>query len=391
MDFSLPDGVLKLKEEARDWVENVLNPMSTPLEEGWSSIEWFTVLEELAKAYATVRLIAHTMNGLFWRPILYFGTDEQKQHYLPKLATGEIWAANSLTEPEAGTGKDINSKAVKEGDDYVLNGQKWLITLFPGYTKLIYAFAATEEGITSFLVDAPRKGLVLKPMEKMMGCVGPRHYNVIYKDCRVPASNVLGEKGKGLDVAFGMLHLSRVSIAFCCVGLAQRMLDLAIEYAKKRTTFGKLLVKRQAIQNNVAQMGTEIQAARLLAYEAAWKFDQGQDIVMEAAMAKLFAEQVVTRVSEMALRIHGGIGYTRAHPMERHSNRGEYQRTYSVVDNGNVKRKWSLRGVPHSDLPSVGGRSNLVLPGRWLFFQKMRLLAPLYSGVAKTASDMACK
>jgi alkylation response protein AidB-like acyl-CoA dehydrogenase len=349
MDFSLPDQLLKLKEEARDWVENVLNPMSTPLEEeeripdelveelrngrfrffgltipkeyggeGWSAIEWFTVLEELAKAYATVRLIAHTMNGLFWRPILYFGTEEQKKEYLPKLATGEIWAANSLTEPEAGTGKDINSKAVKDGDDYVLNGQKWLITLFPGYTKLIYAFAATEEGITSFLVDAPRKGLVLKPMEKMMGCVGPRHYNVIYKDCRVPASNVLGEKGKGLDVAFGMLHLSRVSIAFCCVGLAQRMLDLAIDYAKKRTTFGKLLVKRQAIQNNVAQMGTEIQAARLLAYEAAWKFDQGQDIVMEAAMAKLFAEQVVTRVSEMALRIHGGIGYTSAYPMERH-------------------------------------------------------------------------
>ncbi len=349
MDFSLPDKILKLKQEARDWVENVLNPMSTPLEEeeripdelveelikgrfrffgltipkeyggeGWSAIEWFTVLEELAKAYATVRLIAHTMNGLFWRPILYFGTEEQKQHYLPKLATGEIWAANSLTEPEAGTGKDINSKAVLDGDDYILNGQKWLITLFPGYTKLIYAFAATEEGITSFLVDAPRKGLVLKPMEKMMGCVGPRHYNVIYKDCRVPASNVLGEKGKGLDVAFGMLHLSRVSIAFCCVGLAQRMLDLAIDYAKKRTTFGKLLVKRQAIQNNVAQMGTEIQAARLLAYEAAWKFDQGQDIVMEAAMAKLFAEQVITRVSEMALRIHGGIGYTRAYPMERH-------------------------------------------------------------------------
>jgi alkylation response protein AidB-like acyl-CoA dehydrogenase len=349
MDFSLPDHVLKLKQEARDWVENVLNPMSTPLEEeeripdelveelrngrfrffgltipkeyggeGWSAIEWFTVLEELAKAYATVRLIAHTMNGLFWRPILYFGTEEQKKEYLPKLATGEIWAANSLTEPEAGTGRDINSKAVKEGDDYVLNGQKWLITLFPSYTKLIYAFAGTEEGITSFLVDAPRKGLVLKPMQKMMGCVGPRHYNVIYKNCRVPASKVLGEKGKGLDVAFGMLHLSRVSIAFCCVGLAQRMLDLAIDYAKKRTTFGKLLVKRQAIQNNVAQMGTEIQAARLLAYEAAWKFDQGQDIVMEAAMAKLFAEQVVTRVSEMALRIHGGIGYTRAYPMERH-------------------------------------------------------------------------
>jgi alkylation response protein AidB-like acyl-CoA dehydrogenase len=347
MNFSLPDEILKYKQEAREWVENVLNPLSKPLEEdeklpdelvaelrkgqffgltipkeygghGWSAVEWFPVLEELAKAYATVRLIAHTMNGLFWRPILHFGTEEQKKKYLPELASGEIWAANSLTEPEAGTGKDINSKAQKDGDDYILNGQKWLITLFPGYTKLIYAFAATEEGITSFLVDLPCDGLVLKPMEKMMGCVGPRHYNVIYKNCRIPAANILGEKGKGLEVAFGMLHLSRVSIAFCCVGLAQRMLDLAISYAKKRTTFGKLLAKRQAIQNNIAQMGTEIQAARLLAYEAAWKFDKGLDIIKEAAMAKLFAEQVVTRVSEMALRIHGGIGYTRAYPIERH-------------------------------------------------------------------------
>jgi acyl-CoA dehydrogenase len=349
MDFSLPENILQLKREARDWVENVLDPLSEPLEEeekipeklveelrngrfrffgltipkeyggeGWTALEWFTVLEELAKAYATVRLIAHTMNGLFWRPLLYFGTEEQKQKYLPKLASGEIWAANSLTEPEAGTGKDINSKAVKDGQDYILNGKKWLISLFPGYTKLIYAFAATEEGITSFLVDAPTKGLVLKPMEKMMGCVGPRHYNVIYKDCRVSPAAILGEKGKGLDVAFDMLHLSRVSIAFCEVGLAQRMLDLAIDYAKKRTTFGKLLAKRQAIQNNIAQMGTEIQAARLLAYEAAWKFDQGQNIVKEAAMAKMFGEQVLTRVSEMALRIHGGIGYTRAYPLERH-------------------------------------------------------------------------
>lgn len=347
MDFSLPESTLQYQKEAREWVENVLDPLSVPLEQeeripaelveelrkgrffgltipkeyggqGWSSVEWFAVLEELAKAYATVRLIAHTMNGLFWRPLLYFGTEEQKNKYLPRLATGEIWAANSLTEPEAGTGKDINSKARPDGDHYVLNGHKWLITLFPDYTKLIYAFAATEEGITSFLVDVPSEGLTLAPMPKMMGCIGPRHYNVIYKGCRVPASNILGEKGKGLDVAFGMLHLSRVSIAFCCVGLAQRMLDLSIEYAKKRTTFGKLIASRQAIQNNIAQMATEIKAARLLAYEAAWKFDQGQNIVNEAAMAKLFAEQVVIRTSEMALRIHGGIGYTQAYPLERH-------------------------------------------------------------------------
>lgn len=347
MDFTLPDHILKIKHETRDWVDNVLNPLSGPLEDeermpdelvaelkkgrffgltipkeygglGWSAVEWFTVLEELAKAYATVRLVAHCMNGLFWRPLLYFGTEEQKKHYLPKLASGEIWAANSLTEPEAGTGKDINSKAAKDGNEYVLNGNKWLISLFPGYTKLIYAFASTEEGVTSFLVDVPRDGVQLVPMEKMMGCVGPRHFNVIYRDCRVPETSVLGEKGKGLDVAFGMLHLSRVSIAFCCIGLAQKMLDLSIDYAKKRSTFGKLLVQRQAIQNNIAQMGTEIEAARLLAYKAAWMFDQGQDIVTVASMAKLFAEQVVIRVSELAIRMHGGVGYTKSYPLERH-------------------------------------------------------------------------
>ncbi len=347
MDFTLSEETLERKARARRWVDEVLDPLSVPLEEeerlpdelveelrrgeffgltippeyggqGWSAVDWFSVLEELSRAYATVRLVAHTMNGLFWRPLEVFGTEEQKRKYLPKLATGEIWSANSLTEPEGGTGKDINAKAVRDGDEYVLNGHKWLITLFPGHTKLIYAFASTEEGVTAFLVDAPRPGLRLAPMDKMMGCVGPRHYHVYYEDCRVPADAVLGEKGKGLDVAFGMLHLSRVSIAFCCVGLAQKMLELAIAYAKQRTTFGKPITARQAIQNNVAQMGTEIEAARLLAYRAAWKFDQGQDIVTDAAMAKLFAEQVLTRVSEMALRIHGGVGYTRAYPLERH-------------------------------------------------------------------------
>ena len=347
MDFALSEETIARQQRARRCVDEVLDPLSTPLEEeerlpdelvaelrrgeffgltipteyggqGWTVVEWFSVLEELSRAYATVRLVAHTMNGLFWRPLQVFGTEEQRQKYLPKLASGEIWAANSLTEPEGGTGRDINAKAVLDGGDYVLNGHKWLITLFPDHTKLVYAFASTEEGVTAFLVDSPREGLELVPMEKMMGCVGPRHYNVLYRDCRVPADAVLGEKGKGLDVAFGMLHLSRTSIAFCCVGLAQKMLELAIAYAKQRSTFGKLISTRQAVKDNLAQMATEIQAARLLAYRAAWKFDQGQDIVGDAAMAKMFAEQVLTRVSELALRIHGGVGYTRAYPLERH-------------------------------------------------------------------------
>jgi acyl-CoA dehydrogenase len=348
MDFTLSAEILAKKAAARRWVEEVLDPLSEPLEteerlpdelvaalkageffgltipkeyggQGWSAVEWFSVLEELSRGYAMVRMIGHTMNGLFWRPIDVFGTEEQKQKYLPKLASGELWAANSLTEPDGGTGKDLNAKCVKDGDHYVLDGHKWLITQFPGYTKLFYAFATSEdEGPICFLVDAPCAGLDLVPMERMMGCSGPRHFHVYYHDLRVPAANILGEKGKGLDVAFDMLHLSRTSIAIGCVGLAQKMLDLAVAYAKQRTTFGKKLSSRQAIQHNLAQMATEIEAARLLAYRAAWRFDNGMDIVTEAAMAKLFAEQVVTRVAEMALRIHGGIGYTKAFALERH-------------------------------------------------------------------------
>jgi alkylation response protein AidB-like acyl-CoA dehydrogenase len=349
MDFRLDPDTLAYKEAARRWLFEKIEPLCAPLEaeerlpdelveelrhgdvrffglpipteyggEGWPALKWLSVLEEFAHGYAWVRMVGHTMNGLFWRPLYDYGTEEQKKKYLPDLATGALFAANSLTEPEGGTGKDINARAERDGDHYVLNGHKWLITQFPGYTKLFYAFASTEEGMTCFLVDAPAEGLVLEPMEKMMGCVGPRHYHVTYKDLRVPESQILGEKGQGLDIALGMLHLSRVSIAACCVGTAERMFQLAVDYAKRRTTFGKPIASRQAVQGNVAQMATEIEATRLLYQRAAWKFDQGEDIVTEAAMAKVFSEQMVVRVAEMALRMHGGIGFTQAYPLERH-------------------------------------------------------------------------
>lgn len=349
MDFQLDQEILDLKAKAREWVHGTLDGLCDGMEEeeklpealveelrdgqmrffgltippeyggeGWEALKWLSVLEEFARGYAFVRMIGHTMNGLFWRPLYDYGTEEQRRRYLPGMATGQIFAANSLTEPEGGTGRDINAKATRDGDHYILNGHKWLITQFPGLTTLFYAFAATEEGMTCFLVDAPTEGLVAQPMRRMMGCQGPRHYNIFYRDLRVHESQILGEKGRGLDIALGMLHLSRVSIAACGVGTAQRMLDLAIDYAKRRHTFGKPVASRQAIQGNVAQMATEIEAARLLYQRAAWMFDQGKEIVTQAAMAKVYSEQMVVRVAEMALRIHGGVGFTQAYPLERH-------------------------------------------------------------------------
>lgn len=349
MDFQLDSETLEFKRQARAWVKEVLDPLCAPLEEeermppelveelrhgrlrffgmtipeeygglAWPALKWLSVLEEYAHGYAMLRMVAHTMNGLFWRPLYDHGTEEQKAKYLPGMATGEIWSANSLTEPEGGTGKDINARAERDGEYFILNGRKWLITQFPGYTTLFYAFASTPVGMTCFLVDAPTDGLVLVPMNRMMGCRGPRHYNVVYENLRVHESQILGEEGQGLDIALGMLHLSRVSIAACCVGTAERMLELAMSYAKKRSTFGKVIASRQAIQGNVAQMATEIAATRLLYQKAAWMFDQGLPMVTEASMAKLFAEQMVIRVAEMALRMHGGVGFTEAYPLERH-------------------------------------------------------------------------
>jgi len=346
MDFKLSDEIQKRAKETREWVENVLDPISGPLEteerfpkklmdelqrgkffgvtipkeyggEGLSFVDWFPLLEEFSRGYAFVRMMAHAMNGILWRSIYFYGPDWMKKEILPKMATGEMMVANCITEPEAGTGKDINTKAVKVGDKWVLNGRKWLISMFPGHPYFYITFANTDEGIICFGVDDQNPGLRLEPMERMMGTVGPRHYVFHFEDCEVPEENILGEKGKGFNVAFDILALSRVSIAACCVGVAQKFLDLSLDYAKKRYTFGKPISKRQAIQWSLAEMGTDIEAGRLLYQRAAWMYEQGMTYDMEAAMAKVFTEEMVTRVSEKALRLHGGVGYTQAYPIER--------------------------------------------------------------------------
>lgn len=347
MDFLIPEEIQQRANEIRKWVENVLEPLSAPLEseenfpvplyeelkkgrffgvtipkeyggEELPFIHWFPLLEEYSRGYAFVRMLAHAMNGLLWRAIYFFGQDWMKKKILPQMASGDLMVANCLTEPEAGTGKDINTKAEKVGEKWVINGHKWLISVFPELCPYFYVtFANTAEGITCFGVEEGTPGLKLKPMKKMMGTLGPRHYHVLFQDCAVPEKNILGQKGSGLNVAFDILALSRVSIAACCVGVSQKFLDLSLEHAKQRYTFGKPLAKRQAIQWSLAEMGTDISAGRLLYQKAAWMYDQGLKFDMEASIAKLFTEEMVTRISEKALRLHGGVGYTQAYPIER--------------------------------------------------------------------------
>jgi alkylation response protein AidB-like acyl-CoA dehydrogenase len=281
-------------------------------------IEWFPLIEEFSRGYAFVRMMAHCMNGLMWRAIYFYGKDHHKAELLPKMARGEIMVANCLTEPEAGTGKDINSKAEKIGGKWVINGHKWLITVFPDLVPCFYiTFANTADGVTCFGVRDDNPGIKLEPMATMMGTQGPRHFNILFRDCEVDERDIIGTPGDGLRVAFDMLALSRVSIAACCVGVGQKLLDLCVPYAKKRNTFGKALAKRQAIQWSLAEMATAINAGRGLYQKAAWLYGQGQPFDMEASMAKLFTEEMVVEVAEKALRMHGGLGYTKALPIER--------------------------------------------------------------------------
>ena len=308
MDFNLPEEIVKRAETTRSWVEEVLNPLSKDLEEkeifppelyqelkrgpffgvtipkeyggeGLPMTHWFPLLEEFSRGYAFVRMMAHCMNGLMWRAIYFFGQDHHKEELLPKMAKGDIMVANCLTEPEAGTGKDINTKAVKKGDKWVINGHKWLITVFPDLVSCFYiTFANTGDGVTCFGVRDDNPGVILNPMAKMMGTQGPRHFNIIFKDCEVDESDIIGEPGKGLRVAFDMLALSRVSIAACCVGVAQKLLDLCIPTAKGRSTFGKPLAKRQAVQWSLAEMATAVNAGRGLYQKAAWLYEQGKPL-----------------------------------------------------------------------------------------------------------------
>ncbi len=347
MDFAIPNEVVALAGRTRRWVEDVLEPLSGDFEKkelfppalyeelkrgdffgmtipqafggkGLPMTHWFPVLEELSRAHAFVRMLGHCMNGLLWRAIYHYGQDRHKAEILPAMATGELLVANCLTEPEAGTGKDINTVAERVGGRWILNGHKWLISVFPELVPYFYiVFANTKEGVTCFGVHEGNPGLKTRPMKKMMGTQGPRHYHILFEDCAVGDEDVLGEKGKGLDVAFDMLALSRVSIAACCVGLGQKFLDLSVQRAKERHTFGKPLVKRQAIQWMLAEMGTQVYAARLLYQKAAWMYEKGLKFDLEASMAKVFSEEMIVDVSEKALRIHGGVGYTQEMPIER--------------------------------------------------------------------------
>jgi alkylation response protein AidB-like acyl-CoA dehydrogenase len=287
---------------------------------GLPFVRYLELIELFSRPHASLRIVVHVMNGL-WRAMLPFANEEQIERFVkPQIAT-EIKVAFTLTEPDAGTGADIKSSVTREGDTYYLSGQKHLIT-FGCISDYLLLFARLEgtrgaDGTVALMVPAHGEGIENNLMPESMGVLGTDHAHLVFDRAPVPVVNRLGEEGEGLDVALGgFLVPSRISVAMTCVGLAGRALDLAVDYSQKRVTFGKPIASRQAIAFRLAEMATDLEAARQLTLYAADTWERTHEAAAESSMAKLFASEMLQRVTDGALQVHGGIGYFKS-PIER--------------------------------------------------------------------------
>ena len=272
------------------------------------------VQEEFSRGPGGMRMHLHHAADLDWRILDDFGSEELKAQYMDKFQDKTIYSNFALTEAAGGTGADIHTVAVKDGDYYVINGEKTLIshTDCSDFTYLIVRTdpnSDKDSALSAFFVDVHTPGYEIVPMPHMMGCRGAGHAGLKFTNMRVHKKFLLGKEGMGLEIAMHSLAVSRAHIAVSNLGMAQRMLELTIKRVQDRVTFGKPLSKRQAIQQTIADMGTEINALRLMIWDFAKDYDAGKNIDMKAAMCKLHSINTVRTVSDSMLEIFGGIGY----------------------------------------------------------------------------------
>jgi alkylation response protein AidB-like acyl-CoA dehydrogenase len=312
---------LELWDELRD--RGYLR-LAAPVEYGGRGIpftRYLPLLELFAMSHASVRMIVHVCNGV-WRSVDSHATPEQRERFVLPLIAGDIKVAFTLTEPTAGTGADMRCSVVREGDTYYLSGEKHLIT-FGTIADYLLLFARVQgtrgaDGTVALLVPPHGEGITTTVMPETMGVRGTDHGAFVFDRAPVPVANRLGDEGEGLGVALsGFLTPSRIAVAMTCVGLARRAFELALEYAKQRETFGKPIAQRQAISFKLAEMATQIQAARALVMQSAQAWEAGGDANAASAMSKLFAVDMLQRVTDDALQIHGGVGYWSSSPIER--------------------------------------------------------------------------
>ncbi|CAK7261209.1 MULTISPECIES: acyl-CoA dehydrogenase family protein [unclassified Shinella] len=298
--------------------------MSIPEEHGGLGLtmeEEVRVAFELGYASPAFRSVIGTNNGIGSQGIIADGTEAQKQYWLPRMATGEIIGSFALTEPDVGSDAGaVKTTARRDGDHYILNGTKRYITNAPVadvFTVMARTGGPGPAGVTAFLVPKDSPGLSLGPIDRKMGQRGTRTSDVIFDDCCIPADSVIGGvEGVGFKTAMKVLNRGRLHISAVCVGAAERLCDEAVRFARERVQFGKPIAEHQLIQAMLADSSTEAFAGRAMVLEAARRFDAGDRVIQQAASAKLFCSEMVGRVADRAVQIHGGAGYMQDYPVE---------------------------------------------------------------------------
>ncbi len=322
------------KMEAGEFPRDILNKMgelglmgmTVPEKYGGADMDFLSyilAIQELSKVSAVLGVILSVHTSVGTNPIIRYGNDEQKDRYLPKMATGEYLGAFCLTEPTAGSDAgSLKTRAVKDDDEYVLNGSKMFITN-GGEAEVYIVFASTDSekrtyGITAFIVDKDTPGLLIGKDERKMGLHGSRTVEVAFENMRVPVENRLGEEGEGFKIAMANLDVGRIGIAAQALGIAEASLQAATAYAKEREQFGRPIATQQGVGFKLADMATSVEAAQLLVYRAAHLRQEGKPCSEQTSMAKLFASRAAVEASTEAIQVFGGYGYTEDYPVERY-------------------------------------------------------------------------
>jgi hypothetical protein len=351
LDFQLNDEQLDLRKTVREFAEREIRPhvmewdeasqfpldtikelgklglMGTifPAEYGGAGmgyVEYVIAIEELSRVDGSVGIIVAAHTSLGSNHIFIAGSEEQKRKYIPKLATGEFIGAWGLTEP--GSGSDAGGarcSAVRRGDKWVLNGTKTFCTN-GHYADVMVVIAVTDKtahthGLSAFIVEKGTKGFRAGKKENKLGLRASDTAEMIFEDCEIPGENLIGKEGDGFIDAMRVLDGGRISIAALGLGMAQGAYESALNYSKERKQFGKAISEFQAIQWKLADMSTEIEAARLLTMRSAWMKDDGQKTTLESSMAKLYTSEVAVRAANEAVQIHGGYGFIKDYPAEK--------------------------------------------------------------------------
>ncbi|MCL5057607.1 MAG: acyl-CoA dehydrogenase [Actinobacteria bacterium] len=351
MIFKLSEEQELLKKTVRDFAESEIAPKAAEMDEkeeydmtlwskmaemgltgvpypddydgaGMDNLSYAIAVEELSRVCASSGVFVSAHTSLCAWPIYAFGTEDQKQKFLKPLASGDKLGAMGLTEPSAGSdASSLKTTAVKEGSEYVLNGTKIFIT--NGYHAEIYVIFATTDkskgtrGVSAFIVEKGTPGFTFGKKEHKLGIRASSTYELVFENCRIPAENLLGAEGQGFKMVMMTLDGGRIGIAAQALGIAQGAYEQALGYSKIREQFGKPISANQGLQWMLADMSTQIEAARLLVYKAAYLKDSKQPFSKEAAMAKLFASETAMAVTTKAVQVFGGYGYTREYPVER--------------------------------------------------------------------------